>query len=119
MPGKSDVPFVQRATSYLYDRLLRRGFRLFERRERMMHSKVMIVDDQFTVVGSANMDPRSMYSNLELLAVIRSRELARVMHRICRYEIAHSDRITMDYCRRYGWWRRLFNRIAWMARWWL
>jgi cardiolipin synthase len=119
MPGKSDVPLVQHATSYLYRRLLRRGFRLYERRQRMMHSKVMIVDDQFTVVGSANLDPRSLYSNLEFVAVIRSRPLARVMQRICRFEIGHSQRITMDYCRRYGWWRRLVSRLAWMARWWL
>jgi cardiolipin synthase A/B len=119
MPGRSDVPMIRHASSFMYDRLLRRGFRLYERQERMMHSKVVVVDDQFTIVGSANMDARSMYTNLELVAVIRSRELARVMQRICRFEISHSHRITMAYCRRNGWWRRLLSRLAWMARGWL
>ena len=119
VPGKSDVRLVQLATSYLYDRLLRRGLRIYERRHRMLHSKVMIVDDLYTVVGSANLDPRSLYTNLEFLAVIRSRALARVMERICRFEISQSERITTGYCRRLSRWQRILNRVAWMLRWWL
>ena len=41
--------------------------------------KVMIVDELYTLVGSANLDPRSLYINLEFLAVIRSAEMARLM----------------------------------------
>jgi cardiolipin synthase A/B len=85
----------------------------------MLHSKVMIVDARWTVVGSANMDPRSLYTNLELVAVIRSRELARVMQRVWRFEMGHSERITTAFVRQTGWWGRLVNRVAWMGRWWL
>jgi len=52
----------------------------------MLHSKVMIVDELYTLVGSANLDPRSLYINLEFLAVIRSAELARQMQEVCRFE---------------------------------
>ncbi len=64
VPGKSDVPVVQRATSYLYDRLILRGFRVYERRQQMLHLKLMVVDELYTVVGSCNLDPRSLYINL-------------------------------------------------------
>lgn len=119
VPGKSDVPIVQYATTYLYSRLIRRGFRIYERRFRMLHSKVMIIDDLYTLVGSANLDPRSLYTNLEFVAVIRSQALARVMQRICRFEISQSERITLAACRRISTWRRLVNRVAWVFRWWL
>jgi cardiolipin synthase len=119
VPGKSDVPVVQRVTAYLYDRLIRRGFRVYERQRRMLHSKVMIVDELYTLVGSANLDPRSLYINLEFLAVIRSAELARQMQQVCRFEMEHSRRITMADCRGIGRWERLVNRLAWMVRWWL
>ncbi len=119
VPGKSDVPVVKRATTHLYDRLIRRGLRIYERRQRMLHSKIMLVDDLYTVVGSANLDPRSLYTNLEFVAVIRSPALARVMGDICAFERSESDRITLAACRRIGWWDRLLNRLAWMARWWL
>ncbi len=118
VPGVSDVAVVKHATAYLYHRLIRRGFRIFERRQRMLHSKVMIVDERWTVVGSANMDPRSLGTNLEFLAVIRSREMARVMQRVWRFEAGHSKRITMADVRKVGWWGRLVNQVAWMGRWW-
>lgn len=119
VPGKSDVPLVQYATAYLYDRLIGRGFRIYERRHRMLHSKVMIIDDMYTLVGSANLDPRSLYSNLEFVAVIRSQALARVMHRIWRFEMHQSQRITLASLRQASVWRRLVNRMAWVLRWWL
>lgn len=117
VPGMSDVPLVQYATSHLYGRLLRRGFRVYERHHRMLHAKVMIIDDLYTLVGSANLDPRSLYSNLEFVAVIRSQALAQVMHGIWRFERRHSQRITLAACRRVTAWRRLLNRLAWMLRW--
>jgi cardiolipin synthase len=112
VPGKSDVPVV-------YDKLIRRGFRVYERRQQMLHSKMMVVDELYTVVGSCNLDPRSLYINLEFLAVIRSRRLAGVMREICRFEIAHSERITVARCKQVPGVQRFINRLAWALRWWL
>jgi len=119
VPGNSDVPIVQRATSYLYDRFIHRGFRIYERRLQMLHSKVMVVDDLYTVVGSCNLDPRSLYINLEFLAVIRSPQLAAIMLNICRFEIDNSERITLARCQQVPRFQRLLNRLAWTLRWWL
>ncbi|HVX83919.1 MAG TPA: phospholipase D-like domain-containing protein [Phycisphaerae bacterium] len=119
VPGKSDVAIVQRATCHLYDQLLRRGFRIYERRQRMLHSKTMVVDDQYTLVGSCNLDPRSLYINLEFLGVIRSQHFARIIARICRYETKNSTRVTRQSCRRQSRWQRFLDRLAWSVRWWL
>lgn len=120
VPGDSDVPIVHRATRYLYTTLLRRRFQLFERRRGMLHSKTMIVDDEWTVLGSANLDARSMWINLEFLAVIHSRPLARVMNEIVQHEIRQSERITLkSYLKKTTWWQRFIDRLAWEMRWWL
>jgi cardiolipin synthase len=119
VPGESDVPLVQHATRHLYTRLLRRRFRVFERQYNMLHSKVMIVDDEWSVVGSCNLDARSLWINLEFVAVIHARRLARVLTEIVAYEIAHSKRITLRGYRERSYWRRLVNRVAWWFRWWL
>jgi cardiolipin synthase len=119
VPGESDVPIVQRATRYLYSRLLRRRFHIYERQRNMLHSKVLIVDEQWTVLGSANLDARSLWYHLEFLAVIHSRNLARVMNTIIGNEIAHSRRITLRECLQQSWWRRWTDRLAWAVRWWL
>jgi cardiolipin synthase len=119
VPGESDVALVQHASRYLYTRLLRRRIRVYERQANMLHSKVMIVDDIWVVVGSCNLDARSLWINYEFLAVIRSANLARVLTRIVGEEIANSKRITLEEFRERSWWRRLVNRLAWSLRWWL
>jgi cardiolipin synthase len=119
VPGESDVPVVQRATNNLYSRLLRRRFHIYERQVHMLHSKVMVVDDQWSVLGSSNLDARSLYINLEFLAVIHSRNLAQVLNEIIQWEIRRSHRITLKECVRRPWWQRLLDRLAWSLRWWL
>ena len=118
-PGDSDVPIVQSATRHLYDRLLRRRVRIYERQGHMLHSKVMVVDDVWSVVGSCNLDARSLYINHEFLAVIHSPRLARALNEIVDGEILLSDRISFKAYRQRGWWRRLLDRLAWTLRWWL
>src|SRR5262245_24787421 len=119
VPGQSDIPLVQRATSHLYTRLLRRRFHIYERQRQMLHSKVTVADDQWTVIGSANLEARGLWTNLEFLAVIHSREFARVMNTIIDHEIEYSHRMALrDYSQR-GRWQRLLDRLAWGLRWWL
>jgi cardiolipin synthase len=119
VPGDSDVPLVQHATRHLYGRLVRKRFRIYERQVNMLHSKVMVVDDEWAVLGSSNLDARSLYINYEFLAVIHSRNLCRVLNEIVEYEIAHSHRVRPGEYRERGCWRRLVNRLAWGLRWWL
>jgi cardiolipin synthase len=119
VPAESDVPLVQHATRHLYAALLRRRFRVFERQGSMLHSKVMVVDNAWSVVGSCNLDARSLWINFEFLAVIHSRPFALALEEIVRYEIAHSRRVTLQFYRERSWWRRLVNRLAWALRWWL
>jgi cardiolipin synthase len=119
VPGESDVPIVQRATRHMYRRLLRRRFLIYERQRNMLHSKVMVVDDEWTVLGSANLDARSLRLHLEFLAVVRSRRLAQAVTHIVEQEIEHSHRITLSDCRAHGRWQRFVDWLAWLLRWWL
>ena len=47
-----------------------------------LHSKTMIIDDAITIIGSANLDPRSIKLNTEVVAVIYSKEMAAVQTKI-------------------------------------
>jgi cardiolipin synthase A/B len=119
VPGNSDVPLVQRASTYLYRRLLKLGVEIFERQAVMLHSKVMLVDREWTILGSSNFDALSLWVNLEFLAVIHSPELAAHMARIVDGELQHSRRVTLPQVEASSSWQRLLNRLAWSLRWWL
>ncbi len=119
VPGSSDVPLVQCATQHLYLRLLRRRVHIYERQVNMLHSKVLIMDEAWTVIGSSNLDARSLFINLEFLAVIHSIPLAQAVRQIVAEEMNHSRRITLRDCLQRSWWQRLVDRLAWAFRWWL
>ncbi len=119
IPGKSDVKTVEWATRHLYEKLLRYGIRIYERKDQMLHSKVMVIDDQWSMIGSCNLDPRSFWFNLEFFAVFRSRPMAATLRRICGFEMRNSRRVTVLDVLGRPWWQRLRDRIAWSLRKWL
>jgi cardiolipin synthase len=119
VPQHSDVPLAQWASQRLYEKLLRRGIRIFERQDQMLHSKAMVLDDIWSVVGSCNLDPRSLRLNTEFLAVIRSHAAADQLRQLCQYEIGQSAEVLLAHCRRRAWWQKLRDRMAWSLRRWL
>jgi cardiolipin synthase len=119
IPAESDVKLVQWATCHLYSKLLRHGINVFERQERMLHSKVMVVDDQWTVIGSCNLDPRSLWTNLEFLAVIRSPAVAAKITELCEQELQYSNEVTLQTSSKRSMYQRLRDRLAYSLRWWL
>lgn len=119
LPAKSDVRLARWAARHFYMRLLRRGVRIYERQDQMLHSKAMVIDGRVSVVGSCNLDPRSLRTNLEFVAVIRSRGFATELVRICHEEIERSQRISAADCRARNCIQRLIDRLAWSLRRWL
>jgi cardiolipin synthase len=60
----------------LYDRILDEGIEVYEYQPTMFHTKVMIVDNLWLVVGSANFDNRSFRLNDEINLAVFDQELA-------------------------------------------
>ncbi|MDZ4819601.1 MAG: phospholipase D-like domain-containing protein, partial [Planctomycetota bacterium] len=116
IPGESDVKMVHRATRYMYSHLLKHGIEIYERKDQMLHSKVLVIDDDWSVVGSCNLDPRSLRINLEFMAAIRSEQFATSVRSVCEHEMQNSRQVTTDCLEKLSWYDRLMDRIAWMFR---
>ncbi|WP_435214461.1 phospholipase D family protein [Luminiphilus sp. nBUS_16] len=63
-----------------------------------LHSKSMVIDRRFSIVGSANFDPRSALINSEMFAVIDSESLASALAEAIEQDIspANSWRVERD-----------------------
>jgi cardiolipin synthase len=66
LPGRSDLPHVQWAAWGQLWQVLERGCRVWAGLGRFDHSKLMVVDGAWALVGSANWDTRSLRLNFEL-----------------------------------------------------
>ena len=119
IPASSDVKIVEWATRHIHGRLIRRGIELYERSQRMIHSKLMIVDGRFSLVGSANLDARSLWINREFVAVICSETFAGALSEVAAFEIERSRPVTEESLTRRTLFQWLRDRSAYALRWWL
>jgi cardiolipin synthase len=76
LPEKTDNVLVSLATHSYVTELSQQGIQFFQYHAGFMHQKVMLVDQNLSFVGSANLDNRSLRINFELNALIESEELA-------------------------------------------
>ncbi len=72
LPMKSDGFLVQRASESYFDELAGLGIKIYQFAPRILHAKMLIIDDHLTMLGSANMDIRSFQLNFELNLLIYS-----------------------------------------------
>ncbi len=93
-PSTSDQPLVGYAARSYYDDLLEVGCRIFEFTDGMLHAKCLVVDEDVTLMGSANMDVRSFYVNYEVTALVYHAETTALMARIFEGYFGRSREIT-------------------------
>jgi cardiolipin synthase len=65
LPGLNNLPFVQWASQALLPELLAAGVRIFYQPPPFVHTKLLLVDDIWALIGSANLDTRSLRLNFE------------------------------------------------------
>lgn len=82
LPEKSDLPFVQHASRYLYKRYLKNGIRVFEYSKSILHAKTAIIDGIWSTIGSSNIDRISFTRNLEINAIIMDQEFGEQMEKV-------------------------------------
>jgi len=92
LPGKSDVTLAQLAGRSLYRRLLKAGVEIYEYQPQVLHAKLFVFDAA-VYVGSANLDPRSLTINYELLVRRQDAAEAARARTIFADALAHSRRI--------------------------
>lgn len=66
LPGKNNLPYVHWATRNMLWELLLHDVQVRYQPPPFVHSKLLLVDDDYAQVGSANLDPRSLRLNFEL-----------------------------------------------------
>ena len=76
LPQRSDSLVVSAAARSYYDELLAAGVRIYEYKDRMLHSKTLVIDDNCAFIGTANFDNRSFRLNYEVCAVVYGPALA-------------------------------------------
>ncbi len=96
LPEKNNLAFVQWASTGMLWQVLQQGCRVYAVPPPFDHSKLMVVDGVWALIGSANWDPRSLRLNFEFNVEVYDRALAGELHDYMGQKIALSREISLD-----------------------
>ena len=119
LPAKSDVPIVSLLSRSSYGLLLRGGVEIYERLGTVLHAKVMLIDDRWGVIGSANLDHRSFHRNYEVNVIVDSREFGREVAAMFEEDLKMSRRVELEEHERRGLVVRVMEKICAPVSWFL
>jgi cardiolipin synthase A/B len=108
-----DAQVVRRASRAKWGPLLQAGVKIYEYQPTMYHTKVIVVDDCWASVGSANFDNRSFRLNDEANLNVFDHGFAREQARVFAEDRARSRPVTLEQWRH----RPITERLEeWVAR---
>ena len=79
-----------------YEELLRYSVKIYEYEAGITHGKVALIDEEWLMVGSANLDTRSMRLNFELNALVRDPATAADLAQVLSRDFENSKRVVAE-----------------------
>lgn len=111
IPRHGDSWMLTRASASYISECLKAGIKIYLYKKGMLHSKLMIVDDEIVTIGSTNFDFRSFDYNFESNLFFYSRDMAAEMLGIFKTDLADSERIQPARWRRRPFWNKTAESI--------
>lgn len=96
LPSNNNLPYVHWAAVAQLWQLLEPGCRVYFTRPPFDHTKLMVVDGHWSLIGSANWDPRSLRLNFEFDLECYGVELANSLCGLVDQKLEGANRITME-----------------------
>jgi cardiolipin synthase len=116
LPGRGDIKLLVIAARSFYEKLMSHGIEIYERQQVILHAKTIVVDSEISIIGSTNLDYRSIEYNCELSAVIRSNELGHQIEMLFDNDVRYSRKIDPDVWQHRPHWDRFGQWVVSRAR---
>lgn len=108
LPEKNNHKYAGLASKALYETLLSAGVRIYLRKPPFIHAKSMVIDRKIALIGTANLDIRSLELNYESTILIENKKTAGKIKHIIEEDIAASTELDYEIWKQ----RSNFNRLA-------
>ena len=108
----TDAKPIRLTSQRYYEEMMEAGIRIYEYQATMLHSKSVIVDGKWSIVGSANMDIRSKELNMENVLGILDAGFAGELEAAFRKDLEKSKEIKLEEWRHRGIFHRVLERVC-------
>ena len=108
----NDTWWARQNSVRLYGKLLEAGVEIHEYLPTMLHQKILIVDDAWASVGTANFDNRSLALNEETSVCFHDRALVTRLHDVFLADLERCRKVQLARWKRRGFWQRAGEQFA-------
>jgi cardiolipin synthase len=108
----TDAKPIRLTSQRYYQEMMEAGIRVYEYQATMMHSKHVVVDGKWSIVGSANMDIRSKELNMENVLGVLDAGFGAEVEATFRKDLEKAREIRLEEWRRRGPWQRFKERVC-------
>ena len=111
MPHIPDKIYAYLLARTYYGQLIDEGVRIYEYTPGFVHAKVFTSDDEKAVVGTINLDFRSLYLHFEDAVYLFRNQAIKVIEKDFQRTLEKCQKITKEDCRNYNVFKKLAGRI--------
>lgn len=115
VPSSNNLKLVDLAMTAQFDQMLKHGCRIWRASGAFNHSKLTVVDDAWSYVGSSNIDPRSLRLNFEVDIEVIDPDFAELIGARIDAALEGSEQVKLEELRARPFVQRLVERITWLG----
>lgn len=112
IPENPDKMFVYTASESYINELVKANVRIFKLKNCFQHSKIFIIDDNFAMCGSTNLDRRALEINFEDMALYYRHQAVADLAELVQTDLDNSVEITKEMWEKRPWHRHILESIA-------
>ena len=115
IPANNNLTLVDHAMTAQFDQMLKSYCRIWRATGPFNHSKLLVIDDRWSYVGSSNLDPRSLRLNFEVDIEVMDEGFAEAVSARITDAMETAVAVNLEALRARPFLIRLFERILWLA----
>ncbi len=112
IPDHTDNSLVQFSGWSYLEELEKAGIKTFRYTKGFLHQKVVVIDDEYCTIGTANFDNRSFRLNFEITMAVADREFTAQVARMLETDFAHSRAVGAQELSSRSFWFRFAVRAS-------
>ena len=112
----TDSPLVQHASHHHFGTLLKRGIKIYEYERTLLHQKIIVVDGEWSCVGSTNFDERSFDLNDEVSVGVLDAAVAAQLRNAFIDDLRHAKQRGFKEWQGRALWHKVKDGVAYLGR---
>ncbi|CAH2465487.1 cardiolipin synthase [Bacillus sp. S4] len=109
---KPDIPLIKEAAYPYIREAVKNGITVYGYKKGMFHGKLMLIDNELTVIGTTNITARSFYINDEMNLYIHGGSIVSEVNEALTQDFHDSKEMTKEFFEKLSFWERCKEKFA-------